>query len=113
MTEAKRITVVDALNPKRVLGTMPRPSGRLRDYYQAVITSPLTLSWKDYNAAHDVFVRTIHFRPIFIDTDGGWAKEAVMATSSPLSDLMQWRDFRLEGESELQAGLRLCRAGIL
>lgn len=100
----KTVEVYDAINPKRLLGTMEmqsrRPDGRDMRYAACVPLRAYSLTANEAvtEASVDIATFTYGHRP----SDDGWDRIGILLTYTPLEHLMRLREFRLPGENERQ-----------
>lgn len=108
MVAPDRIDVVDQLNNKRLLGSVPKPYQKLTSpYYSFAFCSSSYACVFDPNLTPAVTnVGRIDMVITWIDSEDSWTKRAAFATYSHLKDLLQVRDFRLPGESDEAAYYR-------
>lgn len=100
-----RVDVVDAVNPRRLLGTIPRPAG-VCDKYEwhwaicdyggrsLLIPPPGCLEPEIVNVRH------VQMTAAWQTDEGNWTQRRVLYTYAPLSDLMLLHEFRLPGETD-------------
>jgi hypothetical protein len=102
-TDDSRIEVRDAKNPERLLGSIPRPawSPAMR-FIRMSVMQPMSIRAYSYNdpLPEDLRVTTVSLGLAF----RGYTP--YLGTSDELNLLVGLRDFRLPGESEMQAAER-------
>ncbi|RTL93864.1 hypothetical protein EJV44_15430 [Ancylobacter aquaticus] len=108
----ERLEVVDAENPKRVLGTVhrqavPLHSPRVR---LAVLGGLFASSPYERVIAPTADISSADFEVAYQPHSGGALRVAQLRTSTSLDTLMGIRDFRLPGETARRAKERLYRS---
>jgi hypothetical protein len=104
----KRINIVDLLNNLRLLGSIPRPYGKMSSPYLNMAVAP-RISMIQFDPSvmpEEVNINYISMTITWVTDDDNWIKRAVYATSSTLKELMMVREFRLPGEGDEAAYYR-------
>jgi len=105
-----RITVVDTVNPKRVLGFLTQRPCALRGRYLEVAVRPPMRVSIDFDAVETTFqVSRIRFEIDHQRSDCGWEVTPVLKTDAKLDELMKLDFFLLPGETQQQARERRFR----
>lgn len=108
----ERLEVVDAENPKRLLGTVHRQAVPLHSPRVRVAVLGRLFASAPYERviAPTADISSADFEVAYQPHSGGALKVAQLRTSASLGTLMDIRDFRLPGETARRAKERLYRA---
>lgn len=107
----ERLEVVDAGNPKRVLGTMDARGVPLhQQFVRTHVLGELSPVAPSRVYPVDMRMDTAEFEVAYTPTAGGRIKTAQLRTYTSLQMLMRMREFRLDGETPRAAKERFYRA---